>query len=141
LELFTSTDKSGFKRILSSDIASTVSTAVNGADIALAHIEGEPEPVNINLRLPASKRNLKDVSSIKMAARNGQLLAIGSMTNLKSSRLVCLYIIKIFKNCYVIAEVAGKSESPVYAILGLRSKIDKLSQKTGIPMKKFLRAS
>lgn len=136
--LYVDRQKAALNGILSSDIASTVSTAVNGADIALAHIEGEPEPVNINLRLPASKRNLKDVSSIKMAARNGQLLAIGSMTNLKSSRLdMPIYHKNLQKTAYVIAEVAGKSESPVYAILGLRSKIDKLSQKTGIPIEQY----
>jgi len=130
--------KAALNGISSFDIAATISTAINGADISLAHIDGEPEPVNINLRLAPNKRNQSDVSSVMMSARNGQLLSIGAMTHMQSSTLdLPIYHKNLQKTAYVIAEVAGKSESPVYVIMGLRSKIDKLSEKTGIPIEQY----
>jgi multidrug efflux pump subunit AcrB len=130
--------KAALNGISSFDIAMTISTAVNGADIALAHVEGEPEPVSINLRLPPDRRNQKSVSSINMSARNGQLLKLGAMTRIESSELdMPIYHKNLQKTAYVIAEVAGKSESPVYVIMGLRAKIDKLAEKTGIPIEQY----
>lgn len=130
--------KATLNGISSSDIANTIGTAINGADITLAHIEGEPEPVNINLRLPPNRRNQLSVSSIQMSARNGQLLKIGAMTNMQPSTLdLPIYHKNLQKTAYVIAEVAGKSESPVYVIMGLRAKIDKLAEKTGIPIEQY----
>ncbi|MDD5022229.1 MAG: efflux RND transporter permease subunit, partial [Endomicrobiaceae bacterium] len=130
--------KAALNGIVSSDIANTIGTAINGADITVAHIEGEPEPVNINLRLPPNRRNQLSVSSLQMSARNGQLLKIGAMTNMQPSTLdLPIYHKNLQKTAYVIAEVAGKSESPVYVILGLRSKIDKLAERTGIPIEQY----
>jgi len=130
--------KAALNGISSFDIAATISTAVNGADIALAHVEGEPEPVNINLRLASDRRNQASVSSINMTAQNGQMLRLGAMTSMESSKLdLPIYHKNMQKTAYVIAEVAGKSESPVYVIMGLRSKIDKLAEKTGIPIQQY----
>jgi len=130
--------KAALNGIVSSDIAATISASINGSDIALAHIEGEPEPVNINLRLPPDRRNQASVSAVQMSSRNGQLLRIGAMTHLKTSELdLPIYHKNLQKTAYVTAEIAGKSESPVYVILGLRSKIEQLSKKTGIPIEQY----
>lgn len=131
--------KATLNGIFSADIAQTAHIALNGADIGLAHASGEAEPVSINLRLPQEMRKDESgVKSVRLFSSNGTALPIGSLTaENKGEAALPLYQKNMQKVTYVTAEVAGEIESPVYAILELRGKIDQLAKERGIEIKQF----
>jgi multidrug efflux pump subunit AcrB len=131
--------KATLNGISSADIAQTAHIALNGADISLAHVAGEAEPVSINLRLPQEMRKDESgVKSVRLFSANGTALQVGSLTEQNTGEAALpLYQKNMQKVTYVTAEVAGEIESPVYAILELRGKIDQLAKERGIEIKQF----
>jgi len=131
--------KATLNGISSADIARTAYMSLNGSDIGLAHVEGESEPVPINMRLPAALRGTDDgLRSVKLFSANGTAIDVGSLTKKKEGRAdIPLYQKNMQKVTYVTAEVAGSIESPIYAILELRGKIDKLAKDLGTDIKQY----
>lgn len=137
--LLVNRQKATLNGISSADIAQTAHIALNGADIGLAHVAGEAEPVSINLRLPQEMRKDESgVKSVRLFSANGTALQVGSLTEQNTGEAALpLYQKNMQKVTYVTAEVAGEIESPVYAILELRGKIDQLAKERGIEIKQF----
>ena len=124
--------KAALNGIMSSDIAATIAVALHGTDVDLAHMENEPESVEINLRLPPEQRDMAALKAIEMFSRSGTPVPVGAVTReLPGAVDLPIFHKNLQKTAYVIAEVAGKSESPVYAIMALRAKIDALAERRG----------
>ncbi len=125
--------------IPAAQIARTVSVALDGQTLDLAHIQAEKEPVEIRLRLPESKRRgLSETQSITLLSRNGTPIALKDLTTLKRLDLDApIYHKNLMRAAYVIADVSGKQESPVYALLKLRKEIDKLAASEGVELKQY----
>ncbi len=121
-------------------VAQTVGLAVNGQTVSLAHTgEDDKEPVEIRLRLPeALRRDLSGVRDIRLFARNGTPLPLARLT--RTERLgqdLPIYHKNLLPVSYVIADVAGRQESPVYALLKLRPEIDRLAREEGLELKQY----
>lgn len=110
-------------------IAETVQTALRGKTVDLAHLSEEYEPVEIILRLPKEKRaDLEAVLNTTLLSRFGNSIPIRDLVELESSvKDRPVYHKNLTRVSYVIADVAGNLESPVYAILALNKEIEKLS--------------
>ncbi|MDD5439176.1 MAG: efflux RND transporter permease subunit [Candidatus Omnitrophica bacterium] len=119
-------------------IAETIALAINGRDIDLAHLSGEYEPVDIIMRLPKEKRNTLDsVLNITLLSRFGSLIPLRDLvtaTDLTKDRAI--YHKNLVRVSYVLGDVTGKFESPVYVIMGLSNDIDKLPVPGG-PVKRL----
>jgi multidrug efflux pump subunit AcrB len=75
---------------------------------------------------------------VRLFSANGTALQVGSLTEQNTGEAALpLYQKNMQKVTYVTAEVAGEIESPVYAILELRGKIDQLAKERGIEIKQF----
>lgn len=131
--------KATLNGISSAEIAQTAYLALSGSDVGLAHVQGEKEPVEINLRLAAKSRDsLAGLKALRLYSPNGTPLALGSLLGLKQREAdLPLYRKNLQKVTYVTAEVAGVIESPVYAIAELRAKIDELGRSRGIAIEQY----
>jgi len=112
--------------IPASSIAAVVSMAGGGQTAALLHDESARTDVPIVLRLPRSERgSLDGVQSLRL---NGQSpVAIGELTHVvETSDPPSLYHKNLQPVTYVLGDVAGAFESPVYAILAMNRAIDQV---------------
>ncbi|MFZ5802176.1 MAG: efflux RND transporter permease subunit [Candidatus Omnitrophota bacterium] len=110
-------------------VAEAVAMAVGGKATDLAHLTDEPEPVDILLRLPKLKReNADDLLGMTLLSRFGSNIPLRELVTVENVKKEhAIYHKNLRRVSYVIADVAGDLESPVYAILQLKDKISRLS--------------
>jgi multidrug efflux pump subunit AcrB len=120
-------EKAALSGISTTDVAKTLAIALGGMDAGLLHIPEENEPMPINLRLPvAGRSSVETLSSVYVPSPKGivplsQLVKVAPGTEEKS-----LYRKNLKNTVYVIGDVAGVIEAPVYAILKMQKEIDKI---------------
>ena len=121
-------EKAALSGIAVEDVARTLAIALGGQNTGLLHLPREKEPVYINLRLPAGGRSsLSDLSAISVPGQKGsvplsQLVQVSTGNEQKT-----LYRKNLKNVVYVIGDVAGQIEAPVYAILKMQKEIADLS--------------
>ncbi len=120
-------------------VAQTVSLALDGQTVDLAHTEEEKEPVEIRLRLAKSfRRDVNSARAIRLYTRSGTPVTVRELTHVEPREAdLPIYHKNLLPVTYVLADVAGKQESPVYAILSLRPKIEALAQSMGMTLKSY----
>ena len=125
-------EKAALSGIAVEDVARTLRIALAGMDAGLAHLPKEKEPVAINLRLPVARRSSLDaLSSLYVSGTKGnvplsQLVRVTTATEEKT-----LYRKNLKNVVYVIGDVAGEIEAPVYAILKVQKEIQDLPTPDG----------
>lgn len=131
--------KATLNGIPSDQIAQSIAVALNGHTVDLAHAESEKEPVEIRLRLAERDRGgLSGIRAISLLSRNGTPIPVGDLTKtVRTNMDEPIYHKNLQTVSYVIADVAGRQESPVYAILGLSGKIRELAASMGIELREY----
>jgi len=133
-------EKAALHGISAATISQTLKIAVDGETIDLLHQPAEKEDVNIRLELPRSaKTNPEDLLALRVRSGDGNALPEPGQTD--SSPLVplrelvtvkevtvekSLYHKNLMPVTYVIGDVAGVVESPVYAIFQMNEAFSKL---------------
>lgn len=136
-------EKAALNGISAETISKTLRIAVAGESIDLLHIPGEKEDVNLVLEVPRSiKTTPEDLLSIRVRSGDGNALPERLDSSNEASLIPLRELVSIqdeiqdksiyHKNLmpvtYVIADVAGEVESPVYAILEMNKAIHALAQ-------------
>ena len=119
-------EKAALNGIRPSDIAATLDMALSGKQTGLLHLPREKEDVPIILQLPLEARaGVEKLEAVKIAGAKGQLVPLSSLvTPRKADSDRSIYHKNLMPVVYVIGDVAGEKESPVYAILEMQKKID-----------------
>ena len=114
-------------------LAQSIAVAVSGVSSGLLHVEGTKEPVEITLRAPIEKRsNLASLGEIAVPSMTGALIPLSELVSVKEASVEKTIYHKNLKSVtYVVGDVAGSMESPVYAILELSKKIKALKLPDG----------
>ncbi len=132
-------EKATLNGIAPLQVAQAARASLAGMNLGLAHVETEREPVDIFLRLPAERRrSLDGVRSVALISRVGTPIPIGALT--KTERLEdapSLFHKNLRPVSYVIADVGGRTESPVYALLDLKPRIDAMARASGLELETF----
>jgi multidrug efflux pump subunit AcrB len=125
--------------ISSSEIAQTISMAIYGYPIDIAHLYSENEPVDINIRLSKEKRNnLEFLKDIHLFSPSGMPVVLDSLV--KKANTVeddTIQHKNLKRVIYVTGDVSGSEESPIYAILNLQKDIKEYQDRTGIKIKQY----
>jgi multidrug efflux pump subunit AcrB len=136
-------EKAALHGISAETISQTLRIAVAGQSVDLLHLPGEKEDVNLVLQLPRSSRTTPE-ELLALRVRSGDANALpepgGNGAPLIPLRELVTVEMAIAdksihrKNLmpvtYVIGDVAGVVESPVYAILEMNQKLAALDTKT-----------
>ena len=132
-------DKAALNGIGVDAIAASVRIALNGESAGLVHMENEKEPVELMLRMPEEKRSDPDMlSTVGVPSRSGALVALSELVTLqKGFEDKTIYHKNLKQVVYVTADVAGKEESPVYAILNMKKAIEKLKLPEGYALRQY----
>ena len=117
-------------------VASVVRMADSGAVAGLLHDPAARENVPIVIRLPREHRNLEAIRSLRLTG--ARPVAIGELTRLEERReSASLYHKNLQPVTYVTGDLAGGSESPVYAILQMNEAIARLDLPEGYGLEVF----
>ncbi|MBI2815626.1 MAG: efflux RND transporter permease subunit [Acidobacteria bacterium] len=118
-------DKAALRGISSSDVSQSLSIALGGADVGLLHQPGEREDAPIHVRLSRTSRSgAEALSALYLNAPGGAAVPLSELVRVNTSIIdKTIYRKNLRPVVYVIGDVAGTEESPVYAILQLKQKI------------------
>jgi multidrug efflux pump subunit AcrB len=125
MNLVVDKEKAALHGITASQIDQTLQFALQGAQAGLLHQPGEKEDVPIMIRLPLEHRaGVERLKAIKVASADGRLVPLSDLLVSRKTPLDrSIYHKNLMPVVYVIGDVAGVKESPVYAILEMREKI------------------
>ena len=132
-------EKAALNGISTEAIVQAVGTTLNGTVAGLAHLAKEREPVEILVRAPLAERaGIERLRDVAITSSSGQQVSIAELVTVKESNEdKTIYRKNLKRVVYVLGDVAGKEESPVYPILTMMSAIKKLKLPEGYELKQY----
>ena len=129
-------EKAALHGISAAQIDQALQIALKGMQAGLLHRPREKEDVSILLRLPlADRAGIKRLEAIKIPSADGRLVSLSDLISAHETDLDrSIYHKNLMPVVYVTGDVAGVKESPVYAILEMRKKMDAVSLPEGYRM-------
>jgi multidrug efflux pump subunit AcrB len=132
-------EKAALAGIDVNQIARTLAVAVHGTQVGLVHQPEASEDIPVTVELPRGQRpDLEALKSINVQAPNGTLIPLGELVQVEETGSEqSIYHKNLLPVVYVIGEVGGKYESPVYSVLGMQQAVAKLPMPGGYTIKQF----
>ena len=118
-------EKAALQGISVAHVAETLKLSLSGRQSGLLHQPLEKEDVAILLRPSLERRaGLERLQAVRIRSASGQMVALADLVTVEKTEIDrSIYHKNLMPVVYVIGDVAGKKESPVYAILELGKKI------------------
>jgi multidrug efflux pump subunit AcrB len=119
--------------ISAEQITRTVRVALAGAEAGLLHVENDRVDVPLVLQLSREDRSrVEDLLDLTVHADDGRMVPLSELVRIeKSQRESFIYHKNLQPVTYVVGEVAGSAESPVYGIIDMNEKIEKIMSPAG----------
>jgi multidrug efflux pump subunit AcrB len=135
-------EKAALSGITSEMVAQELRMAGAGADVALLRTAHGREPVPIVLRTQREARaGLAELSQAALHAPDGRMVPLASLVSFETTTEDrSIYHKNLRRVTYVIAEVAGAQESPVYGILDMQDRIAALPLPEGYALEQHYAA-
>lgn len=134
-------EKASYSGISTDSVSKTLRMVLRGETVGLVHVEKDKEPVELYLRAPLPERagieNLKEVTLMSPDGASVNLSELVKIKDVKEDKTI--YGKNLKRVVYVIGDVAGKEESPVYAILKMKERIKELKLPEGYELKQYFR--
>ena len=111
--------------VTAEQVVRTLRVALAGGEAGLAHVATAREAVPIVLRLQRTQRShIDDLLQLSVHGGDGRMVPLAELVEVhESSREQFRYHKNLQPVTYVLAEVAGSAESPVYAILNMKDRL------------------
>jgi multidrug efflux pump subunit AcrB len=132
-------DKAALHGISAADVTRTVQIGLDGATAGLLHSPESREEVPIRVRLArADRSSIASLTALRLPSASGGQVSIGELTNVEKKTIdTSLYGKNLRPVVYVLGDVAGEEESPVYAIQKMGKAIDQLKTAEGYHIKQY----
>ncbi len=132
-ELDVDKEKAALNGISAAQVAGALELALSGKQTGLLHQPLEKEDVAIILQLPlADRAGIERLETIKIMGASNRLVPLSELVVArKTPSEQSIYHKNLMPVVYVIGDVAGEKESPVYAILEMQKKIDAITLPEG----------
>lgn len=132
-------DKASKNGITTEAVAQTIQMVLGGTVAGLAHFEKEKEPVELFMRASLPERaGISDLGSIGVPGTSGSMTPLSELVAVREGTLdKTIYRKNLKRVVYVIGDVAGTEESPVYPILKMKSKIKDLKLSEGYELEQY----
>jgi len=131
--------KAALNGISAEAVATTTQTILNGTVAGLAHMDKEREPVELFLRAPIGDRaGVERLKEVTVAGPSGNKVSLSELVKVRETiEDKTIHRKNLKRVVYVIGEVAGAEESPVYPILKMRKAVADLKIPEGYEMKQY----
>ncbi len=133
--------KAALNYISTNDIVDNLKLAsINGINCGLAHIDKAKEDIPILLQLPKSERSqILKLLELKITNNMGSSVPLSAITKIvQEYNDKSIYHKNLMRVVYVIADVSGRQESPVYAILNLSKKIEQMAKNKNMSFVQYI---
>jgi multidrug efflux pump subunit AcrB len=106
-------------------IAQTVYTALSGSDAAYLHDGHAKFPVPVRLQLPREAQvGLDTLLALPVQAANGQMVPLSELVRVERGVIdQPLYSKDLLPVVYVLGDMAGKLDSPLYGLFDIRARL------------------
>jgi multidrug efflux pump subunit AcrB len=106
-------------------IVYTMNMALSNNPITNLYDENASRQVGIILALDEKEKStISDISQLNVRSNQGKMVSIGDLVSIQeNTKAQSIYRKNQKRVVYVMADMAGKLESPVYAILGMEEKL------------------
>jgi multidrug efflux pump subunit AcrB len=130
-------DKAALHGITAAEITRTIQIGVGGATAGLLHSPQSREDVPIQVQLSRPERSsIERLGELKLPTPGGQQVSLHEVTTVNQTTIDQTQYQKNLKPVvYVIGDLAGQEESPVYAIMKMNQVIEKLKAPDGYGVK------
>ncbi|WP_410004899.1 efflux RND transporter permease subunit [Aequorivita nionensis] len=117
-------------------IVYTMNMALSDRPVTNLYDETATKQVGILLALDEKEKStIQDISQLKIASKQGNMVSVGDLVDIRESiRAKSIYRKNQKRVVYVLADMAGELESPVYAILGMTDKLNEIELPAGYKM-------
>jgi multidrug efflux pump subunit AcrB len=114
-------------------VTKTMRMALGGQDVTTLRLPEERAPVGVNLRLDQADRSgLDDLTNLRVRSQSGSMVPIADLVTIeKTTRDKHIDRKNQQRVVYVMGDVAGEIESPVYAMLDMQERLDDVDVPTG----------
>ena len=125
--------------ISQSAVTAAIATAIGGEDVNYLHTGGAKYPVPIRLQLSdGEKASMDRVLALKLHARNGALVSLSQIVSVKKyQRELSIHHKDLQPVVYVLADMAGPLDSPLYGMAEIWSKLKETNSTTGTPLEQY----
>jgi multidrug efflux pump subunit AcrB len=132
-------EKAGLKGIPATAAVETLAGPGAGRDVALIDAPASREPVPVRVRLSAADRASRERRlAFRVDSPAGGQVSIGELASVERVPEPQPLVRKDLKPVvYVMGDLAGEKESPVYAILALNEKLDALTLPGGAKLERY----
>ncbi|WP_372920201.1 efflux RND transporter permease subunit, partial [Salegentibacter sp.] len=117
-------------------IVYTLNSALGDKAVTHLYDEDATERVGIQLALEEQeKASPEAIAQLEIVSAQGNMVSVGDLVNIKESTLdKSIYRKNQKRVVYVLGDMAGTLESPVYAILGMEEKLKEIPLPAGYSM-------
>ena len=132
-------DKAALHGISAADVTHTVQIGLQGATAGLLHVPQSREDVPIRVQLSRPDRSsVESLQQVRLPSAGGGQVSLAEITGLEKKTIdASLYGKNLRPVVYVLGDVAGAEESPVYAIMKMNKAIDQLKLPEGYGIKRY----
>ena len=132
-------DKAAIKGISTAEVAQSVATAVGGSQVGLMHQPNEREDVPIRLRFArASRSSSEALKGLYLNSPDGSMVPLGELVRVNEGTIdKNIYRKNQREVVYVVGDVAGAEESPIYSIGKLGDQISNIKLSEGYRIEQF----
>jgi multidrug efflux pump subunit AcrB len=136
LEVAIDREKAMLSGVTPEVVVKTLRIALDGMDAGLLRVDAAREAVPIVLRLDRAQRSgLEGLLATTVPSMTGKLIPIRELVTVtEGKRAPFVYHKNLQPVTYVLAEMAGVAEAPVYGILDMKSRIGALRGPDGRPL-------
>ncbi len=124
------------RRVPVERIFQTIATAFGGGKAGLVHLQEGREPVPILIQLPENEReNLDAVMNLTVPSLDGSFVRMSDVvTPVDAKEAQSIEHKNLKRVVYVLGDLAGDEESPIYALMKMNRVLDKLEAPNGEPV-------
>jgi len=135
-------EKAAISGVSDEEIARTIQSASEGLAIGLMHADSSKEDVPIVVRLNrADRSSLDQLLSLRVPGADGKQIPLAELVHIEKTVIdKSIYHKNLMPVTYVVADLAGTIESPVYAVLKIGPEIDKLRAPGGYSIEQHMAA-
>ena len=125
--------KAALLGVSQSDIVEVVSMGLAGQDVTPARNADSKFEIPVRITLPAAKQsNLDALLKLRVLSRDGQLVPVSELVEVRDQvREKTIYHKDLLPVVYVVGDMAGKLDSPLYGMFDVRSQINGMALKEG----------
>jgi multidrug efflux pump subunit AcrB len=131
--------KAALNGVSCEEVARTLKLSEAGESIGLAHNASEQEDMPVLLRLrQANRSNINDLLQLRVQGKDGNLVPISELVSVRQELTdKSIFHKNLMPVVYVTADLAGREESPVYAIFKLQESISKIPMPAGYKLEQY----